>query len=120
MNATDIDSEAFSNVSYEVFPESMLFSVTTLESGEGEVRVEGLLDREALDRYTITILARDGGTYNTFTWEDYGLCLLIQKSMHIVLNCMGDLRRCCEWQWALGFTSILHSRSFPCNNCFCI
>lgn len=64
VNATDADSEAFGNVSYEVFPESSLFSVTKLDSGEGEVRVEGLIDRETIDRYMITILARDGGMEN--------------------------------------------------------
>lgn len=51
----------FGNVSYEVFPANELFSVTKLESGEGEVRVEGTLDREILDEYSITIIARDGG-----------------------------------------------------------
>ena len=61
VNATDIDSGSFGNVTYQVFPESDLFSVSTLESGEGEVRVEGVLNREALDQHLITIIARDGG-----------------------------------------------------------
>lgn len=61
MNASDIDSGDFGNVSYEVFPASSLFSVTKLASGEGAVSVNGLLDRETLDEYSITILARDGG-----------------------------------------------------------
>ena len=65
VNATDIDSGAFGNVSYEVFPESSLFSVRKLYSGEGEITVEGVLDREAVDQYTITLLARDGGKCTT-------------------------------------------------------
>ena len=49
-----------------MFPANELFSVTKLESGEGEVRVEGILDREALDEYTITIIARDGGNLHVY------------------------------------------------------
>lgn len=44
-----------------MFPASNLFSVTKLATGEGEVTVNGILDRETLDAYSITILARDGG-----------------------------------------------------------
>ena len=62
MNASDIDSEEFGNVSYQVFPANDLFSVSKLERGEGVVSVNGMLDRETLDQYSITILARDGGT----------------------------------------------------------
>ena len=61
MNATDIDSEDFGNVSYAIFPESDLFYVTKLDNGRGVVTVNGGLDRETLDQHTITILARDGG-----------------------------------------------------------
>lgn len=61
MNATDRDSGSFGNVAFEVFPASDLFAVTNLYTGVGEIFVNGILDREALDQYTITILARDGG-----------------------------------------------------------
>ena len=61
MNAIDVDSGEFGNVSYEVFPINDLFSVTKLENGDGEVRVEGVLDRETTEEYRITIIARDGG-----------------------------------------------------------
>lgn len=61
MNAIDNDSGEFGNVSYEVFPANELFSVTKPENGEGEVRVEGILDREDTEGYDITIIARDGG-----------------------------------------------------------
>ena len=61
MNASDIDSGEFGNVSYEVFPANDLFSVIKLENGDGEVRVEGVLDRETTEEYNITIIARDGG-----------------------------------------------------------
>lgn len=44
-----------------MFPENTLFTVMKLEGGEGEVRVEGILDREMVPEHTITILARDGG-----------------------------------------------------------
>ncbi len=50
-------------MSYEVFPANDLFSVTKLEYSEGAVTVDGVLDREMVDEYTITILARDGGKY---------------------------------------------------------
>lgn len=63
MNASDIDSGLFGNVSYDVFPDNPLFSVVTAEGGEGEVFVVGELDREMVAEHTITILARDGGTY---------------------------------------------------------
>ena len=53
----------FGNVSYDVFPENPLFSVITVEGGEGEMYVVGELDREMVDEHTITILARDGGKY---------------------------------------------------------
>lgn len=62
VNATDVDSEEFGIVFYEVFPANPLFSVVTLATGEGEVRVVGELDRETMDQHIITILARDGGT----------------------------------------------------------
>ena len=61
VNAIDIDSGEFGYVSYEVFPANDLFSVTKLENGDGEVRVEGVLDRETTEEYNITIIARDGG-----------------------------------------------------------
>ena len=61
MNATDEDSEVLGNITFEVFPADSLFSVTTLLSGGGQLIVEGELDRETDDTYTITILARDGG-----------------------------------------------------------
>lgn len=71
VNATDIDSAEFGNVSYVIFPENPFFSVTKLDSGEGEVRAEGELDRELEDSYTITILARDGGqNIHTFKSTD--------------------------------------------------
>ena len=56
-----MDSGEFGNVSYEVFPANDLFSVIKLETGYGEVRVEGVLDRETTEEYNITIIARDGG-----------------------------------------------------------
>lgn len=61
VNASDIDSGEFGDVSYEVFPANSLFSVYKLAGGEGAVSVNGVLDRETLDTYSITILARDGG-----------------------------------------------------------
>ncbi len=83
VNATDIDSEEFGNVSYEVFPESSLFSVSRLYSGEGEIRVEGLLDRETVNQYTITLLARDGGTVHKIQFLSTTLDLLINTSIKI-------------------------------------
>lgn len=56
-----MDSTEFGSVSYAVFPENDLFTVSKLATGEGEVRVQGVLDRETVDEYSITILARDGG-----------------------------------------------------------
>jgi hypothetical protein len=44
-----------------VFPASDLFSVYKLATGEGEISVNGIIDRETQDDYSITILARDGG-----------------------------------------------------------
>ncbi len=63
--ATDSDSSALGSISFAIFPENPLFSITTYNNGddryEGILSVEGELDRESVDEYTLTLLARDGG-----------------------------------------------------------
>ena len=61
VNSSDIDSGDFGEVTYEVFPQNSLFTITTLPDGSGEVRVLGMLDRETTSEQTITLIVRDGG-----------------------------------------------------------
>ena len=61
VNSSDPDSGLFGQVTYEVFPASSLFNITTLPDGSGEVRIRGVIDRETSSGQTITLLVRDGG-----------------------------------------------------------
>lgn len=71
-----------------MFPENDLFVVMKLESGEGEVRVQGMLDRETMDEYTITILARDGGIHVV-----HGLVVRMSCYVTVQLHWTGGLKR---------------------------